>query len=86
MRSKFVSELQAMHEDLIQMASLAETAISSSVKALETMDEPLAQKVVGSDHQIDERAAGCTRSAQCIHRAQDDHGLGAHRRSGGGHR
>ena len=54
MRSKFVSELQAMHEDLIQMASLAETAISSSVKALETMDETLAQKVVGSDHQIDE--------------------------------
>ena len=34
MRSKFVSELRAMHEDLIQMASLAETAISSSVKAL----------------------------------------------------
>ena len=54
MRSKFVSELQAMHEDLIQMASLAETAISSSVKALETMDETLAQKVVGSDYQIDE--------------------------------
>ena len=54
MRSKFVSELQAMHEDLIQMASLAEIAISSSVKALETMDETLAQKVVGSDHQIDE--------------------------------
>lgn len=54
MRSKFASELQAMHEDLIQMASLAETAISSSVKALETMDETLAQKVVGSDHQIDE--------------------------------
>lgn len=54
MRSKFVSELQAMHEDLIQMASLAETAISSSVKALETMDETLAQKVVGSDHQIDD--------------------------------
>ena len=54
MRSKFVSELRAMHEDLIQMASLAETAISSSVKALETMDETLAQKVVGSDHQIDE--------------------------------
>ena len=54
MRSKFVSELQAMHDDLIQMASLAETAISSSVKALETMDETLAQTVVGSDHQIDE--------------------------------
>ena len=54
MRSKFVSELQAMHEDLIQMASLAETAISSSVKALETMDETLAQKVMGSDHQIDD--------------------------------
>lgn len=54
MRSKFVSELRAMHEDLIQMASLAETAISSSVKALETMDETLAQEVMGSDHQIDE--------------------------------
>ena len=54
MRSKFVSELQAMHEDLIQMASLAETAISSSVKALETMDETLAHQVMDSDNQIDE--------------------------------
>lgn len=54
MRSKFVSELRAMHEDLIQMASLAETAISSSVKALEMMDETLAQEVMGSDNQIDE--------------------------------
>ena len=54
MRSKFVSELRAMHEDLIQMASLAETAISSSVKALETMDETLAHQVVDSDNQIDE--------------------------------
>ena len=54
MRSKFVSELRAMHEDLIQMASLAETAISSSVKALETMDETLAHQVMDSDNQIDE--------------------------------
>lgn len=54
MRSKFVSELRAMHEDLIQMASLAETAISSSVKALEAMDETLAHQVMDSDNQIDE--------------------------------
>ena len=54
MRTKFVSELRAMHEDLIQMASLAETAISSSVKALETMDEALAQRVMDNDNQIDD--------------------------------
>ncbi|MDO5547424.1 MAG: phosphate signaling complex protein PhoU [Eubacteriales bacterium] len=54
MRTKFEGELRAMHEELIRMASLAETAISSTVQALKNMDETLAHGVMENDDQIDE--------------------------------
>lgn len=54
MRTKFESELRTMHESLIQMASLAERAISSTVQALKNMDEALAHQVMENDDQIDQ--------------------------------
>ena len=54
MRTKFDKELTALHENLIQMASMTEGAISSSIRALKEMDESLAQKIMDNDDSIDQ--------------------------------
>lgn len=55
MRKKFDTELGELHEELVVMASMAETAISSTVQALKNKDQVLAQKVIGNDDAIDEK-------------------------------
>ncbi|MGN1015272.1 MAG: phosphate signaling complex protein PhoU [Butyricicoccus sp.] len=54
MRTKFDKELTVLHEELIQMASMAESAISSSIQSLKDMDESLAQKIMDNDDRIDQ--------------------------------
>ena len=53
MRNKFDQELSNMHDDLISMAAMVETAISRAVEALKYRDASLAKLLQEKDHEID---------------------------------
>lgn len=55
MRARFDQELNAMHDDLIAMASIVETAISRAVEALKYRDPKLAQQTMDGDREIDQK-------------------------------
>lgn len=55
MRARFDQELTAMHDDLIAMASIVETAISRAVEALKHRDPKLAQQTIDGDGEIDQK-------------------------------
>lgn len=55
MRARFDQELTAMHDDLIAMASIVETAISRAVEALKYRDPKLAQQTMDGDREIDQK-------------------------------
>ncbi len=62
MRTRFEHELNNMHEQLIQMASLAESAIDQAVDALQNMDEVKAHKIMEHDDEIDQKEKDIERS------------------------
>ncbi len=53
MERQFDQELNALKENLLKMASLAEEAIAKSIKALVERDSTLAQEVIDRDREID---------------------------------
>lgn len=53
MERHFDQQLGALRKNLIQMASLVETAIANAVKSLIERDSKLAQRVIKSDEDID---------------------------------
>jgi phosphate transport system protein len=53
MERHFDQQLGALRKNLIQMASLVETAIASAIKSLIERDSKLAQRVIKSDEDID---------------------------------
>ena len=53
MRNRFDKELDLLNNELIEMGSLVERAIENAVKTLITKDIEIAQKVIGSDDEID---------------------------------
>ncbi len=53
-RITFDGELKLLHLDLVKMASMIETAIDDSIKALTTTDKELAMKVVEKDREVDD--------------------------------
>ena len=53
MRNRFDKELDLLNNELIEMGSLVERAIENAVKTLVTKDIEIAQKVIGSDDEID---------------------------------
>ncbi|MDO4174250.1 MAG: phosphate signaling complex protein PhoU [Eubacteriales bacterium] len=55
MRIRFDQELDAMHNDLISMAAMVETAISQGVQALKYRDAKLAQQTIAGDTEIDRK-------------------------------
>ena len=55
MRNKFDQELSNMHDDLISMAAMVETAISRAVEALKYRDASLAKLLQEKDHEIDQK-------------------------------
>ncbi|MDD6611498.1 MAG: phosphate signaling complex protein PhoU [Clostridiales bacterium] len=55
MRNKFDQELSNMHDDLISMAAMVETAISRAVEALKYRDASLARLLQEKDHEIDQK-------------------------------
>lgn len=55
MRTRFEHELNDMHEQLIQMASLAENAIDQAVDALQKMDAAKARKIMENDDEVDQK-------------------------------
>lgn len=52
MERQFDQELNALKENLLKMASLAEEAIAKSIKALVERDSNLAQKIIDRDSEI----------------------------------
>lgn len=54
MRNKFDVELEALNTDLIEMGSMIETAIASSITALIQRDLQSAERVIEYDNEIDE--------------------------------
>ncbi len=54
MRNRFDKELTKMHEDLISMAALVETAISRAVEALKKYDADLAKMTMAGDKEVDQ--------------------------------
>ena len=54
MRNRFDKELTKMHEDLISMAALVETAISRAVEALKKYDVDLAKMTMAGDKEVDQ--------------------------------
>jgi len=52
MERQFDQELNALKENLLKMASLAEEAIAKSIKALVERDSNLAQKIIDQDSKI----------------------------------
>jgi len=52
MERQFDQELNALKENLLKMASLAEEAIAKSIKALVERDSNLAQKIIDQDSEI----------------------------------
>lgn len=55
MRNRFDRDLAKMHEDLISMASMTETAISRAVEALKYRDPKLAKLTQEGDKEIDKK-------------------------------
>lgn len=55
MRNRFDRELSQMHEDLISMASMVETAISRAVEALKRRDTELAKMTQEGDKDVDQK-------------------------------
>jgi len=55
MRSKFDEQLALLNNCLIEMGAIVEQAIMSAIKALVEQDVALAQKVISSDDEIDEK-------------------------------
>lgn len=55
MRVRFDQELEVMHNDLIAMAAMVETAISQGVEALKHRDAKLAQQTIAGDTEIDQK-------------------------------
>ena len=55
MRNRFDRELTRMHEDLISMAALVETAISRAVEALKKYDADLARITMAGDKEVDQK-------------------------------
>ena len=53
-RSYFDSELELLHNDLIKMGELIETAIEKSIKALDPQHRHLAEEVSADDKLVDE--------------------------------
>lgn len=53
-RKGFHQSLHELQQDLLKMGTLVEEAIKQSVISLAHMDEPLAEKIVQQDDQIDE--------------------------------
>ena len=54
MRTRFDRELETLNLEMIQMGSLIERSIESTVKALIEKDIELAQEVIGYDKDIDD--------------------------------
>jgi len=54
METHFQQELNKLKESLLQMAGLAERAISNAVEALVKRDTPLAEKTMGADEKINQ--------------------------------
>lgn len=54
MERHFDAELGQLKEKLLKMAGMVEEAISLSIKALVDRDEPLAQKIIKEDQQINQ--------------------------------
>ncbi|MEA3454438.1 MAG: phosphate signaling complex protein PhoU, partial [Candidatus Caldatribacteriota bacterium] len=52
MERQFDQELNALKENLLKMASLAEEAIAKSIKALVERDSTLAQEIIDRDREI----------------------------------
>ncbi len=53
MRSKFDKELNILHNNLVEMASLIEIAIGDAIKSLLNQDGDLARKSIEYDNEID---------------------------------
>ena len=49
METRFQQELNQLKEHLLQMAGLAERAISNAIEALVKRDTPLAEKTIAED-------------------------------------
>jgi phosphate transport system protein len=54
-RAEFERELRALRDDVLNMGSMVEKAIQRAVQALKARDVRLAEEVIASDRQIDER-------------------------------
>lgn len=55
MRSKFDEQLELLNQELIEMGSLIENAISSAVRALMEKDVSAANMAIEFDHEVDEK-------------------------------
>jgi len=55
MRSKFVEQLSQLDNSLIEMGEMVEQAIANADKALIERDTELAQKIIASDNEIDDK-------------------------------
>ena len=55
MRNKFDTQLEILNTDMIAMGALCENAISRAIKALLTNDKGLAEEVVASDKEVDQK-------------------------------
>jgi phosphate transport system protein len=55
MRNRFDQELDALHQELIEMGALIETAIATAIEALIRKDAVKAQAAIDSDPEIDEK-------------------------------
>lgn len=55
MRNKFNEQLSQLHKDIIEMAEIVKKAIEQAEKALIEQDFALAQKIIDSDDEIDNK-------------------------------
>src|SRR5690349_16498574 len=53
MRDRYLKQLKLVHDDLLRMGSRVEHALAHAMRALETWDTGLAQRVVVEDQEID---------------------------------
>lgn len=53
MRDRYLKQLKLVHDDLLRMGSRVEHALAHAMRALETWDTDLAQRVVREDAEID---------------------------------
>lgn len=54
MRDRYLRQLKLVHDDLLRMGSRVEHALANAMRALETWDTSLAQRVISGDTEIDE--------------------------------